>query len=1425
MDETLSMLPDFRRPSAEMLGHVLRVEAGGERWRPHRLVAVNWWLWDQQEFYFGRGWQLYRGPNMAGKSLLLTTVVPLIFDGDKRRHRLDTFGGDGRNAEYYVVGAPEATSESEFWHEERIGYAALEFRHPRTGEHRTIGIGLHGRRSGASQVDSTFWGFVIRDGRRVGIDLPLVSPQSGAPLTRAELEEALGANRVVDRPADYQAAVNDALFGFRTTEEFRHAMDITLSLRRPGLNKDLRPEDMCRLLSESLPEIDPEVLGQMAGTLEDIDRTRKSIADTVRHLEAVRKVDDALGAYLNQLAQRRALHFQGAEERWAGAAAALESSRADVSRETQVIRDATERRQTLDEEETSARARKAELELSEAYADQGRLETLQQEVQGAAEAVERATRGIGEREREIERADDRARRVRREWEEELARQGESRTELGEQVETARWGEAGGYLLRLDAVLDVLREPGAESSDPAPLAVLDSLGESRLGALRAAEEARAAAEAAEAAMERARDRLEHAQKERSLAEEGRSRAQEALADARTDAAGAIVRWAEAAVEVTLSRDDRTEMIEAAHAYADHAADPAALAAPAERAAGRRQEEVEAARTGAQLRLGERRTARERIGNELEDWKARKEAVPEPRPGQAEVRQALHEAGVRCVPLYACVDVRPDVPQAVALAVEAALDAAGLLDAVVVAADDRDRTRERISASARLSGDRWLDPHAPPVAGRSLLEVLAPVECDVPAADVAAVLRSVGLNEAGRSVSMIGEDGSWHLGVLGGASAAGESSLRFVGETNRRRVREERIRALEAEAAALDAEIRDLETTIAALTARLEVVRAEVGALRALPELARLRSAAFALTEAADQVARLSERVQRETEEVNRLHGEVVRTRTELVAALGDVPEAGRDATVALLRTLAEHTRAAMRTARAVSQALERFSGLRMRLAEAAADIAAARVALVEATEALASARLELRGRESQRDALRDRLRAMGLDALMAEVRQLAETIDHCERGRLAAVKARAAAEARLEGAEAAVAAAEAAVETALRQRDAAVRELGTAVRTYPAPALASARALLDDPNEGPPAAARHLLRLRRSTPERLAQEVEEGVERHQRELWAAFADTRSALAEYAPERRDDGMVTYRFHGSRLLPHAMAAEIGRQREAQETALRQDEDRLYEEFFLNELSSEIQKRIEEARELKKRINGLLSGKRFGRGALSFSVEWKAREDAAGEYAKLVQLMERDVDLLPPEHVAWIKDFFRRQVLHVRTQEEEGALEHTYAAALHEVFDYRKWFEFRLFSREGDGPKLELRGTRFRRGSGAQKALGIFCPLVAAAHARFGGAQYADAPRVIGLDEAFAGVDPANMDEMIRFLVELDFSVVMTSEKLWGTSPSLPACATYDLQSTGKFAAARLWLWDGAARLPDMPAAGTLLAVPIGVARVRPE
>jgi hypothetical protein len=50
-----------------------------------------------------------------------------------------------------------------------------------------------------------------------------------------------------------------------------------------------------------------------------------------------------------------------------------------------------------------------------------------------------------------------------------------------------------------------------------------------------------------------------------------------------------------------------------------------------------------------------------------------------------------------------------------------------------------------------------------------------------------------------------------------------------------------------------------------------------------------------------------------------------------------------------------------------------------------------------------------------------------------------------------------------------------------------------------------------------------------------------------------------------------------------------------------------------------------------------------------------------------------------------------------------------------------------------------------------------------------------------------------------MYAFMVSLDLSWIMTSEKLWGVGAALPACTTYHFYRQGTLAAVRPWLWDG--------------------------
>ena len=66
------------------------------------------------------------------------------------------------------------------------------------------------------------------------------------------------------------------------------------------------------------------------------------------------------------------------------------------------------------------------------------------------------------------------------------------------------------------------------------------------------------------------------------------------------------------------------------------------------------------------------------------------------------------------------------------------------------------------------------------------------------------------------------------------------------------------------------------------------------------------------------------------------------------------------------------------------------------------------------------------------------------------------------------------------------------------------------------------------------------------------------------------------------------------------------------------------------------------------------------------------------------------------------------------------------------------------------------------------------------ASAHYR---SAHRDAPRLVSLDEAFAGVDDDARAKCLGLLATFDLDVVMTSEREWGFYASVPGIATHQL------------------------------------------
>ena len=129
-----------------------------------------------------------------------------------------------------------------------------------------------------------------------------------------------------------------------------------------------------------------------------------------------------------------------------------------------------------------------------------------------------------------------------------------------------------------------------------------------------------------------------------------------------------------------------------------------------------------------------------------------------------------------------------------------------------------------------------------------------------------------------------------------------------------------------------------------------------------------------------------------------------------------------------------------------------------------------------------------------------------------------------------------------------------------------------------------------------------------------------------------------------------------------------------------------------------------------------------------------------------------------------------------------EDSGTSQTFHSIMKDILDYRKWFEFGLFYHKTNERKRELTNNAFNKFSGGEKAMAMYIPLFSAVYARYEGARR-DCPRIISLDEAFAGVDENNIRDIFRLLEELRLNYIINSQILWGDYDTISKLAIAEL------------------------------------------
>jgi len=318
------------------------------------------------------------------------------------------------------------------------------------------------------------------------------------------------------------------------------------------------------------------------------------------------------------------------------------------------------------------------------------------------------------------------------------------------------------------------------------------------------------------------------------------------------------------------------------------------------------------------------------------------------------------------------------------------------------------------------------------------------------------------------------------------------------------------------------------------------------------------------------------------------------------------------------------------------------------------------------------------------------------------------------------------------------------------------------------------------------------------------------ERVQRRITEELKDLSDALSRHghtaAARMLEDGLVVdILFQGRERSVPELAGALATEVADRQRLLSAREQEILENHLVTEVAGTLQELVGAAEHHVLRMNAELKDRPTSTGMLLRLVWRPARNAPGGLTAARDRLLRQSSDAWTASDRTALGEFLQAQIDRARTDNPAGTwLEHLTTA-----LDYRSWHEFGI-ERHQHGKWQPATGPA----SGGERVLAVSLPLFAAASSHYASAGSPHAPRLVTLDEAFAGVDDDSRAKSLGLLAAFDLDVVMTSEREWGCYPQVPGLAIAQLSRVDEIAAVLVtrWEWDGHQRTrvpePAVPA-----------------
>ncbi|MEQ5838720.1 TIGR02680 family protein [Paraburkholderia acidicola] len=1352
-----------------------------QRWQPLRLGVVELFYYDSEEFWFKDGRLLLRGNNGTGKSKVLSLTMPLLLDANLKSSRVEPDGDSTKKMSWnLLLGSTDR----------RMGYTWIEFGRvdpDGTTHFLTLGAGLL---AAAAKPRVESWFFVLEgagDGPRVNQDLWLMTRER-VVLTKERLREQLsGRGHVFDTADAYRRAVDERLYQLGQ-RRYDALIDTLIQLRQPQLSKKPDETLLSNALSEALPPIRIELLGDVATALGQLEDDRHDLEEYEALARAIDRFGTQYRAYAGTQARRAARRLRQAQTEFDNASQAKTRAHETLAEAQMSEREQSETLEAAELAVTEEQARYQALQESPGMRDANRLSETQAQAERREKSAEAARNTLTESQLRLakERAETSTSKQRLT---ESERQLEiARSQCIKRAEEAAFGEPYTESEVAHATVSSLVKLAQKDIDDDQSQLRERIFTRRdnikhvrklIATLTDAESDHALKKSLHVV---AVDTLDEANERRATADESFENEGRDLLEAWT---------AHFAGLEQLHPEDEALALLADWVVKPNSENPAVRSLlEARDATSSRLAKAKVALEAAQHAV---RDEQRELTIEKDRLLTGVDAEPEP-PSFRDTSARLSRPGA---PFWKLVDFTAGVSEASRAGLEAALQAAGILDAWVSptgaleAGDGRplfDQTlRERPAVVPSLA---------------SWLTTSLPQDCDIPASTIERVLQGIACTDGdgadnAASETWVSLDGRYRLGALAGRWQKTQAD--FIG--------------FAARAAASVRRLQEIEIRLFELAAQSETNEATEEKLKQASARATWE---YANSPKDDALRNANSQCTIIAQEVTSLRVKLAQAEAALKRALDKVHTERKRLSDDALDLGLPHTSAALDE---VQHALDQFSEQLGRLFQAIVGLQVVWPVYEkqvqreeETTGMVAKEEAALEGIKAEAVAARvtyETLResvGMKVDELLEQLqRSKAAVQDKDDKRKQANNSVRAAIEVRAVATSEATSA-DAAYEQKLAERLKSIAHL----QAFAASGMLAAGA--------PDVAFQEVATLwtidpALTTARRLEQVLshlkadDEAWTRVQSHIHEDYADLQRALTAISyqsiAEQTDFGLVVTVIYQNRPeRPDQLATRLAREIDERKELLTAREREVLENHLQAEIAAEVQRLLRSADEHVNAINKELDKRPTSTG-VRFTLKWTplSEQDGApvGLEAARERLLNVSSDLWSQEDRRVVGAMLQQRITAERERADAGGIKEN-AGGLQEqlarALDYRRWHRFSVMRSTPRG-WAKLSGPA----SSGERALGLTVPLFAAVASFYGDSAKAVCPRLILLDEVFAGIDDAARAHCWALIREFDLDFIITSEREWACSVELPGVSICQLLKREGVEAVYVsrWDWDG--------------------------